>query len=137
LCARTTRRERTILVIGRGSARRKPVETPRPFVAFSGGSRSCPARAINDRERIARNVVATPGDVLVRPNEHKVALINASRLGVRDIDHRQRNATCFCRLDKRGSATVAEAEQCEILPKAIKDRCSVFEKKMGRAYPRP
>src|ERR1700682_5229013 len=83
--------------------------------SFSHGShnRSIASNAIDHGQGVVRDRVAAPGDMLVRADEYKVALVAAAGLWVADVDHVERHATLGGRVHHRRYVGIGETQQGE------------------------
>src|SRR6185437_1043360 len=95
--------------------------------------------AIDDRERVARQGIAAPSDMPIRPHQHQRTVIERAYFRLHDGDRFQRNGTrasgfakspTFWRID-------AQAQQNETAAEEIEDRTSIAEPGMRRPRPGP
>jgi hypothetical protein len=72
--------------------------------------------------------------VLVRPDQHQVSFVEATGMGVTDIDDLEGNAALLGGLDQRLDVDVGEAQQGESLAEEVEDGPAVVQ--MDTWWPR-
>ena len=68
------------------------------------------ADAVDDLQRVYGCGVATPGDVLIGPDEDEVALVEGTSVCVADVDDLERHAPLLRGIEERGHLVVGEPQ---------------------------
>src|ERR1700730_5815081 len=74
------------------------------------------AYAVEDGAGLVGDGVAAPGDVMVGPDQHQIALVQPAGMIVADIDDLQRHSTFGCRGSEGVDVEVGESQQGEAEP---------------------
>ena len=81
------------------------------------------AHAIDQSERIGRQCVAAPCNVLVRPRQHQLVTVDIGRIGRVDVQHRQRHTPALgCGDQRRRVDGFIQPQQREFRAERIVER---------------